>query len=77
MVSSEDIEDVSDVVVLKKKGLQSLIDDYSNVSMMNISQKQSTEMTEFSHKASAAVARQILFETKSNKLLESINKNIK
>ena len=72
MVSPENIKDMSDAIVLKRKGLQNLIADHDNVFELEISQKPPTEMTGFSHKASTAVAKQILFELQSKKLLKSI-----
>ena len=76
MVNHNDIKDVNDAVILKRKGLLFLMSDESNIFEMNISQKPPTEMTGFSHKASTALARQILFETKSKSLLSSIKSNI-
>lgn len=69
MVAAEHLKSTGDAKVLKKAGLQTLISDPSNLIEMKIAQKPPTEMTGFSHKASTAVARQILFETSSKKLL--------
>ncbi len=73
MVNPEHIKDISDAVILKRKGLKELSDNSKNVFDLEISEKPPTEMTGFSHKASTAVAKQILFEMKSTKLLKSIN----
>ncbi len=71
MVDAEHVRDAGDSIELKKAGLSSLIDDPENVIEMEIVRKPPTEMTGFSHKASAAVARQILFEMKSDSLLKA------
>ncbi|MXX35311.1 MAG: hypothetical protein F4Z50_11190 [Gemmatimonadetes bacterium] len=71
MVGSDDVKDVGDSLVLRYPGLASLIADPANVIPMDIAVKQPTEMTGFSHKASAAVARQVLFETKADALLSA------
>lgn len=71
MVDENYLKTTDDAKVLKKAGLQSLIDDRSNVIEMEIAPKQPPEMTGFSHKASTAVARQILFEMKSRELLRA------
>ena len=69
MVIGEHVRDTSDGVELRKAGLVALIENPANVMQMEIVQKPPTEMTGFSHKASTAVARQILFEMKSESLL--------
>ncbi|MXW60991.1 MAG: hypothetical protein F4003_04290 [Acidimicrobiaceae bacterium] len=71
MVGPDDVKDVGDSLVLRYPGLASLIADPANVIPMDIAVKQPTEMTGFSHKASAAVARQVLFETKADALLSA------
>lgn len=71
MVDASDIKDVKDGVELRKRGLESLINNPSNLFVMEIARKPPTEMTGFSHKASTAVARQILFEIQSESLLAS------
>ena len=72
MVSGDDVEDVSDAVVLRRRGLLSLMKDENNVFEMNICKKPPTEMTGFSLKASTAVAKQILVETNSDNLVRAI-----
>lgn len=71
MVEADQLKDVGDAKTLKKAGLQALIDDPANVIGMKIAPKPPTEMTGFSHKASTAVARQILFEMRAQKLLSA------
>lgn len=72
MVDPEHVKDMSDAIILKRKGLKALADDSKNVFVLEIGKKPPTEMTGFSHKASTAVAKQILFEMGSKKLLDSI-----
>lgn len=76
MVDPGYIQDAHDAVVLKRRGLQSIMNERANVFEMDIRQKPPTEMTGFSHKASTAVAKQILFEMKSTNLLKSIGSNV-
>lgn len=71
MVGPEHIRDVSDSVELHKTGLAVLIEDRTNVIEMEISRKPPTEMTGFSHKASTALARQILYEAKAKSLVSA------
>lgn len=71
MVEADQLKDLGDAKTLKKAGLQALIDNPANVIDMKIALKPPTEMTGFSHKASTAVARQILFETRAQKLLSA------
>ena len=77
MVASSYIKPVGDGLTLKRKGLQLLMQNELNVFAMEISRKPPTETTGFSHKASTAVARQILTEIESDKLLNLIGSNIK
>ena len=70
MVAEEHIKQLSDGVALKKAGLQKIIDDPNNVFEMNLATKPPTEMTGFSHKASNALAKQILLELQSKSLLD-------
>ena len=72
MVLPEHIKDVTDAVELKRAGLKQLTENEANIFNVHISRKPPTEMTGFSHKASTAVAKQLLFETKSTKLLTSM-----
>ena len=72
MVLPEHIKDVTDAVELKRAGLKQLTENEANIFDVHIPRKPSTEMTGFSHKASTAVAKQLLFETKSTKLLTSM-----
>ena len=62
MVSIENIRETGDGKELKRAGLQKLIDDEHNVFSLNIPPKPPAQMTGFSHKASTAVARQILMK---------------
>ena len=69
MVDETHLKDAGDAKVLKRAGLQALVDDPANVIEMEIAFKPPTEMTGFSHKASTTVARQILFEMGLRNLL--------
>ena len=69
MVDDAHVRDTGDAQELSNKGLAQLIEDKRNVLPMDIAQKQPTEMTGFSHKASTALARQILFENQARTLL--------
>ena len=71
MADGSHLKAAGDAKLLKKAGLQALIDDPANVIAMEIAPKPPTEMTGFSHKASTAVARQILFEMGSKALLRA------
>lgn len=64
-VESAHIESVGDAIVLKKDGLQRIVDNPENVFAMDIDDKPPTETTGLSLKASTAVARQILLDTSS------------
>ena len=72
LVDNSYIQDAKDALILKRKGLESLIDNTSNVFEMEIAKKPPTETTLFSRKASTAVGKQILLETDSDNLLDSI-----
>lgn len=58
MVASEHLKAMGDAKILRKAGLQALIDNEAedNVFRMEIAKKPPTEKTGFSHKASTAVA---------------------
>ena len=73
MVSLDHIKDVKDGIVLKRQALTNLIANKENVFPMELSRKPPTEMTGFSHKASTAVARQIMWEMKSVQLLKAFD----
>lgn len=60
MVKPEHIQDVKDGVMLRKVALVELIRENANVFKLDISRKPPTVMTGFSHKASTAVANQIM-----------------
>lgn len=72
MVEEEYIKQVSDGVVLKGKALRE-ISQNPNVFEVDIVPKPPTEMTGFSHKASVAVAKQIMFENKATTLIKSMD----
>ena len=72
MVSAEWIKDVSDAVILKRQAVALLAEDPANVIPMEITKKPPTEMTGFSHKASTAVARQIIMEAQLTTLFSAI-----
>ncbi len=71
MVDAVHVRDTGDAQELSQKGLAALMEDEGNVLPMEIAQKQPTEMTGFSHKASTALARQILFENRASTLLRA------
>ena len=73
MVDADHVKAVGDAKVLKRAGLQSLIDISANVISMEIARKPPTEMTGFSHKASTAVARHILSDIGSQILLGAVS----
>ena len=60
MVSHEHIKDAEDGLILQKAALVELISDDSNVFTLDIKAKPPTVMTGLSHKASTAVANQIM-----------------
>ncbi len=70
-VDPDHVRDTGDALEFTQKGLTALIEDTSNVLPLEIAQKQPTEMTGFSHKASTALARQILFENQAQTLLRA------
>ncbi len=70
MVDEQHIQDTGDAQVITQRGLASLTANGANVLPLEIPQKQPTEMTGFSHKASTALARQILFENQAETLLQ-------
>ena len=71
MVEQEHVRDTSDGLELKKVGLEELIANPDNLIPMELARKPPTEMTGLSHKASAAAARQILYEVKAQSLLKA------
>ena len=72
MVESAHIESVGDAIVLKKGGLQRIVDNPENVFAMDIDDKPPTETTGLSLKASTTVARQILQDTNSATLRQAL-----
>lgn len=75
MVSEDLVHDTSDALVLKKQAITELMSDPVNVLPMEIMKKPPTEMTGFSHKASTAVARQIIIEADLSKLNSALDPN--
>lgn len=73
MVASSHLETTGDALVLRTRGLRALINKPSNVVPMDIARKPPTEVTGFSHKASTAVARQILLDMESHDLLRAFS----
>ena len=71
MVAVEHIRDVSDGTQITTAGMKTLSENPANVLEMEILRKPPTEMTGFSHKASTAVARQILQDIKAVGLLST------
>lgn len=69
MVDRAHLTDTGDAQNISQKGLAALVADTENVLPMEIAQKQPTEMTGFSDKASTALARQILSENEAETLL--------
>lgn len=70
MVAADHVKAMGDATVLRRAGLQALIDndDPDNVLRMAIAEKPPTEKTGFSRKASTAVAQKILSEMESQDL---------
>ncbi len=73
MVSKKYIKDTGDSQDILKAGVEELMMDTANVIEMELIRKPPTEMAGFSHKASAAVARQILQETSADSLLKAFS----
>ncbi|MBC6436805.1 MAG: hypothetical protein GDA52_01410 [Rhodobacteraceae bacterium] len=71
MVGPSHLKTTGDALVLRSQGLQGLIDNPANLIEMDIAHKPPTEMIGFNHKASTAVARQILFEMHASALLKA------
>lgn len=71
MVDHAHLTDTGDAQNISQKGLAALMADTANVLPMEIAQKQPTEMTGFSDKASTALARQILSENEAQTLLRA------
>ncbi len=71
IVDGEHIRVTGDGTELRAAGLRALADEPANVIEMEIVSKPPTEMTGFSHKASTALARQILFEIDAARLLSA------
>ena len=71
MVDAEHVRDTGDALEFTQRGVAALVEDSANVLEMEIAYKQPTEMTGFSHKASTALARQILFENQAQTLLKA------
>ena len=71
MVKGEDIKQVADGVLLKKRALVEITKKPANVFRLDLPRKPPPEMTGFSHKASAAVAKQVLFEMGLKRLLSA------
>ncbi len=74
LVAAEHIKQTADGVVLKRAAIKALIEDTNNVLAADIPRKPPTQMTGFSHKASAAVARQVLSATQARQLLVMVDK---
>ena len=72
MIPASEIKAAGDALVLKKKGLNSLISNNKNVIPLNIPIKPSSKLISSSMKASSAVARQILYDTNSQTLLTAV-----
>lgn len=73
MVDPQYVQPTGDGLSLKRRAVVELIDDPRNVFSMNLSRKPPTEMTGFSHKASTAVAKQIMWDMKTSRLLNAFN----
>lgn len=71
MVAAEYIQDVSDGTQISAAGMRAISENPTNVLEMEILRKPPTEMTGFSHKASTAVARQILQDIQADGLLRT------
>jgi hypothetical protein len=73
MVDPEYVQLTGDGLSLKRRAVVELIEDQSNVFPLNLSRKNPTEMTGFSHKASTTIAKQIMWEMKTSQLLKAFN----
>ena len=73
MIDSEYLKPTGDGLSLKRRAVVELIEDQSNVFPLNLSRKNPTEMTGFSHKASTTIAKQIMFEMGTAQLLKAFN----
>ncbi len=74
MVDPTDIKDRADAVQLHKRGLLEIMQDERNILPMDLRRKPPTEVAGFAQKASVAVARQILSETKARALSNAFEK---
>ena len=74
MVDPTDIKDRADAVQLHKRGLLEIMQDERNILPMDLRRKPPTEVAGFAQKASVAVARQILSETKARALSNALEK---
>ena len=74
MVDPTDIKDRADAVQLHKRGLLEIMQDERNILPMDLRRKPPTEVAGFAQKASVAVARQILSETKARALFNALEK---
>lgn len=76
MVRHEHVQSTGDGVILKRTGLQYLIDSPENVVAMSIVRKPPTKSAESSEKASTALARQILSDLGSDELAQAFQSNV-
>lgn len=72
MIDPKYVVDTGDGLELKRRGVIELIESPDdNVFPMDLPRKPPTEMAGFSHKASASIARGIMFEMKTTELLKA------
>lgn len=73
MIDDEHLKPTQDGLSLKRRAVVDLIEDPKNVFPLNLSRKNPTEMTGFSHKASTTIAKQIMFEMGTAQLLKAFD----
>lgn len=75
MVVEGDLKRVKDALTIKRAAVNRFAEDVSNLVAMDIPLKPPKEATGKSHKASTAVARQLMDELKMVNLMHQINRN--
>lgn len=73
MAEDTDLKRSKDALMLRRKAVERFAENDKNLFPVNIAQKASKVMTRFSHKASTAVAKQILYEQKLETLLKEVS----
>ncbi len=73
MLEDGDLSRAKDALMLRRAAIDRFASDPANLIAIDIAQKPSKQMTRFSHKASTAVARQIMYEQQLKTLLSQVN----